>query len=134
MTFEEPARSYRLVFEDEDYAGAEVVCRRRVPMSVYFDISRAQEQRDIVVVESALRTFGEHVLESWNVTAAGQVLPSDGDGMLGISPEFALMIIGAWLRAITDVPVPLVEPSANGLPPPELSIPMVPLSANPGSS
>ena len=126
--FEEPTRTFVLVFEDDDYAGAEVVCRRRVPMRVYFDISKAQGSQDVVVIEESLRTFGDRVLQSWNVTSGGKALPANGDGMIDISPEFAMLILTAWSRAVSAVPRPLAPPSPAGEPFPEQSIPMVALS------
>ena len=126
MGFEEPARTLTLVFDDEDYAGAEVVCRRNVAMRVYFEIARSQSGDS----ESAMRLFGDHVLHAWNIERKGEALPADGEGMLDISPEFALLIISSWTRVVTDIPRPLDEPSPNGVPLPEQPIPMVALSGS----
>ena len=133
MGFEEPKRTFRLVFEDEDFAGAEVICRRRVSMRVYFEIAKVEESRDAAAVETALRLFGDEILDNWNVEVDGKPRPANGDGMLDLSPEFGLLILSAWLRAVTELPTPLGDQSnaGNGLP--VASMPMVSLSANPGN-
>src|SRR3989304_7652795 len=133
MGFEEPVRTATLVFEDEDYAGAEVVCRRNVSMGTYFEIARAGEVGNAEASEAAFRLFGERVLASWNVTVEGEPLPASGEGMLGLSPEFAALILSAWTRAVTDMPAPLGEPSVNGSSAKAPSIPMEVLSGSPGS-
>lgn len=114
MGFEEPARTYRLVFEDPDFAGAEVVCRRRVPMRVYLQMAAAEGKRDSAAVQAALHLFGDQVLESWNVLHDGQPLPADGEGMLDISPEFSMLILASWLAAVAEVPSPLGPASSDG--------------------
>lgn len=129
MGFEEPARTLTLVFDDEDYAGAEVICRRNVATRLYFDISKANAGAT-EEIEVALRLFGDHVLHAWNIERKGKVLSADGEGMLDISPEFALLIVASWVRALTEVPRPLDEPSPNGVPLPAQPIPMVALSGS----
>lgn len=115
MAFKEPSRTLRIVFDDEDYAGAEVVCRRTVPMSVYFGMARAQQGENIGEIEEAVKAFGDEVLVSWNVVDDDdKPLPANGEGMTAVSFMFARQILSGWMAGMAGLPGPLVEPSSDG--------------------
>lgn len=131
MGFEEPQDTARLVFEG-DYAGAEVVCRLNVPLGTYFAIGKSQSGGNDAA-EEALRLLGDNVLVAWNVERNGQPVPANGDGMMQISPRFATLILGEWLKVAAEVPAPLDDRSTSGVPYPAQSIPAAALSGSPSS-
>ena len=126
----EPEDTVRLVFEREDYKGLEVVCRRNVPMRVYFELARAEKSAGYEQVEEAMRLFGDKVLLSWNFAPDGVELPANAEGMIDGSFELARLLIRAWMQAIASVSAPLDETSTDGEPSLVESMPMVTSSAS----
>ena len=127
-TFEEPAETIRLVFEDPAYAGAEVVCNAQAEMGTYFELARLAESETSEDSERALRKFAEAVLVEWNVSKGGELLPANADGLMRLSPKFATLIMTSWLKAVATVPAPLASESNAGSTTGLASIPMVTLS------
>lgn len=135
MAFKEPSRTLRIVFDDEDYAGAEVVCRRTVPMSVYFGMARAQQGENIGEIEEAVRAFGDDVLVSWNVVDEDDnALPANGEGMTAVSFLFARQILAGWMAGMAGLPAPLDDASSNGSTSPAATTQMAGSLASPQSS
>lgn len=131
-TFEEPAKTIRLIFDDPAYAGAEVVCNGQAEMGVYFELARLAESVTSEDSEKALRRFAEAVLVEWNVSKGGQLLPANADGLMRLSPKFATLIVTSWLKAVAAVPAPLASESSAGSTTGLTAIPMVTL-ASPGN-
>lgn len=123
MGFEVPRKQFRLVFEDADYAGAEVVCRS-VSLGAFMEYLNVLGLDTVAEVESLLRRFGDEVLVSWNWEIDGKPLPADGTGFLAIPPEASRQIMSAWQLAVRGVSVPLADASRNGAPLPGAPIPM----------
>lgn len=123
MGFEVPAKTYRLVFEDEDYAGAEVRCRST-------SIGRLNE---IASSTEAMRLFGDEILIDWNLTENGEPVPATGEGMVRVPVEFGRAILNAWTQALVGISGPLGGPSSNGAGSAVPEIPMVILSESPPS-
>lgn len=73
-------------------------------------------------------------LESWNLERDGQPIPCDENGVRSLDFPLVLELVDLWMTAGGGVDVPLGDRSTNGGPPPELSLPMEPLSPNPQPS
>ena len=58
--------------------------------------------------------FGGEVLMQWNLEyATGEPVPADGKGMLDIPLSLAMLIVSHWIEAVSGVPTPLAETSAD---------------------
>lgn len=132
MGWERKDKTLRLVFEDPEYEGLEVVTRR-VPLETFLRLARLQDSSGIDEVAGLINDFAEAALVSWNLEQNGEPIPVTAEAFRSQDFEFAMVIIRAWLNAVAAVPVPLDKPSQNGESPAELSIPMVPLSGSPPS-
>lgn len=131
-------RIYNLEFEDPEFEDLEVKVRS-VPLGRFLDVMELVDkprptQDDIGRMCDLL---AEHLL-SWNVTDTdddGDEVPlePDRDGLLACDPRLVMEIIDAWSTRVTGVPRPLEQPSNGGGPSLVASIPMEPLSPNPGS-
>lgn len=128
MGFEVKRTTARLIFDDPEMAGAEVVCRG-VPLGTYFELAKLQD----VGTDGGLQlmqTFAEKVLDEWNLQEEGVAIPATFDGLMSLEPGMAMAIIDAWIRSVVTVKAPLAEPSTDGDLSAAASIPMVPLSGN----
>lgn len=123
MSFEPPRKTYRLLFVDADYSGAEVVCHS-TSLGMLDSIDRSI---------AGMKLFGDEILVSWNVTKDGEPLPATGEGVMATDGAFAIALIEAWVKGMTGITDPLETPSRNGSTTPTVSIPMVPLSESPPS-
>ena len=87
MGFKIPNR--KLVIELADFEGAEVTCLLDVKMKTFFSLQDLAS--DNKSIESAYTTFGNEILDSWNLeTAEGKAIPATADGMLSIPPALAI--------------------------------------------
>lgn len=69
------------------------------------------------------------VLVSWDLEDEhGHPVPAGVGGLLTLEPGELMLLIGAWRKAVADVPAPLPETSSGGTPSLEGSLPMDPLS------
>lgn len=83
-------------------------------------------------LEQIYRFFGDSLLLEWNVEDEdGVPLPATGDSMIVIPGELAAAMVSARLDAVGRVPVPLAQPSADGLLLAEASMPLETSSPNP---
>ena len=131
MGFEVPRRTIRLVFDDEEMAGAEVVCRS-TSVQVYLDLLRVQSAASLDEIEGFVRRFGDEIIESWNLTRDGEPLPADGATLTTLEPATFRLMFQAWVQGMSGVSGPLAAPSPGGELYPGQSIPaMVPLSESP---
>lgn len=70
-------------------------------------------------------------LISWNLEDEdGTPIPATVDGLNDQDMDFALDLVLAWVSAVIGVSAPLGQPSTDGTPFPEGSIPMETLSLN----
>ena len=54
-------------------------------------------------IESAYTTFGNEILDSWNLeTAEGKAIPATADGMLSIPPALAIALMSAWTEQVSS--------------------------------
>jgi hypothetical protein len=121
MGFTPRPKTYRLVFDDPDYAGAEVVCSS-APLGALLEMGDTIED---------YRKFGDDYLVSWNLETDGEPIPATGEGLLstGVDIVFARALLRAWAQALTGASAPLDSASSNGNGTATASIPMVELSA-----
>ena len=111
MGYKLPDRTVVLEGFTGDFEGLEVTCTRNAPMSTYLELDALwqSDKRD-----EALQLFGDAILDSWNLETDEGPVSADGSCLKEQPPDFAAVIIEAWLRGVTDVPAPLEQPSTNG--------------------
>lgn len=115
--FEVPEPGHvRLKFED-DWLGAEVVCRRSVPFGTALDFSaisgivlKDAGPDEVTRIRQAFQDFGNEVLVEWNLTKGGVARPADGVGMMGLTMDAAMKLVSAWGDAVKELATPLAEP------------------------
>lgn len=99
MGFKIPNR--KLVIELADFEGAEVTCLLDVKMKTFFSLQDLAS--DNKSIESAYTTFGNEILDSWNLeTAEGKAIPATADGMLSIPPALAIALMSAWTEQVSS--------------------------------
>ena len=99
MGFKIPNR--KLVIELADFEGAEVTCLLDVKMKTFFSLKDLAS--DNKSIESAYTTFGNEILDSWNLeTAEGKAIPATADGMLSIPPALAIALMSAWTEQVSS--------------------------------
>jgi len=133
MGFEVPKRPVRLIFEDADLAGAQVLCRS-VSLDewlTYLDLGALGSLEDL---RATLKRFGDEVVESWDLTSDKKAVAATGEGLLSLPVDVGKAIYNAWQEGVVRVSAPLGGPSSNGGTPPGLSGSMLPLSTNHQSS
>ena len=91
----------KLVIELADYEGAEVTCLLDVKMKTFFGLQDLAS--DNKSIESAYTTFGNEILESWNLeTADGKAIPATAEGMMEIPPAIAIALMSAWTEQVSS--------------------------------
>ena len=91
----------KLVIELADFEGAEVTCLLDVKMKTFFSLQDLAS--DNKSIESAYTTFGNEILDSWNLeTAEGKAIPATADGMLSIPPALAIALMSAWTEQVSS--------------------------------
>lgn len=114
MGFKKPERNIRLIFEDPDFAGAEILCTRNA------NFQFLQDMDDIDTEELFAERVDQWVktaVTEWNLeNEDGTPTAKDGPSFLSEWPaEFVLSTIKVWRKALFGLPDPLVEESPNGL-------------------
>lgn len=145
--------TYRLRFSDPELNGL-IVEARGTSMAKLLDVSDAAANLDLGAIMAAndlsdldtdvvkelfrvqratLEPFVE-ALVSWNLEDEdGTPTPCTMEGLTSHDSALIQLIVEAWRDAQIGVKPPLPLPSGNGRQLPEVPMPMVPLSANPGS-
>ena len=110
--FRVPARTARLVFKDELYAGAEVVVKLSVPLGVSLNMNEHAGDEDPKFVIDMLAEYG---LENWNLVGEdGEPLALTAEGVRTLPTEFVILILDQWTKQIGEVPGPLPMQSPSG--------------------
>ncbi len=127
---------FKLIFEDPDMAGLEVVVTS-VPMG---KLLRIQELNEDDELRRSSKAFRELVgilagaMLSWNLEDdLDEPVPVTAEGILTQDPAFVRQIISSWIDAISGVSTPLDGGSTTGDTSLEASMPMDALSPNPPS-
>lgn len=135
-------RVYRLKFTDPEYTSPETgdpLLVRMRPMSIgalamVGELAELRERKltaaDTARVFELFELFAEHLV-SWNLEdEKGEPVPATEGGVKAQDLDFGLMLMFAWLDAVTAVEPPLPAPSSSGAPYPAVSIPMETLSTS----
>lgn len=126
-------KKYKLIFEDPEFTGLEVVARP-LPTGDYLEMVALMDEpaetiRDSKDKHHRIYEIFVTALISWNLEKEdGAPVPATVDGLGGQDHEFCLELIRAYMDAVTGVPAPLELRSPSGDPSLEASIPMETLS------
>ena len=103
-----------LRFAGSRYEGAEVRVYLDVPIDYYLRITNDEPDRGL---ESYDDDFFSEVIIDWNLlTRSGEQVPPSAEGARKhVSPRFMNVLMGAWVRAVAEVPDPLAVPSESGV-------------------
>ena len=95
-------------FEGTRYKGAEITVRLDVPVGEW----------DGLVALATLDDEGvwmvEHGIESWNLEAGGKALPLTAEAFNKLPRPFRRRLITEYIKAVSEIDAPLVEPSSSG--------------------
>lgn len=117
---------YRLVFDE--HPGL-VVRTRSASAAMVFEVTTLQNAELTVATIREMFELFAGVLVSWNLQSEeGEPVPATVDGLMGEDFDFVMMVIQAWIEAVTGVSAPLDQPSSSGSPSLVGSLPMEPLS------
>lgn len=117
--FKREPRTIRLVFDDPELNGLEVLTRS-VPMGLYMDLVRMAQEVDAKIqsasVVNMIETFAEQGLVSWNWCdpVSGEPVPPTLQGLRSQDTMDMMQIVMSWLGALGAAPVPLAPSSSNG--------------------
>ena len=123
---------YKLVFEDPDLDGLEVV-GKGVSVDQLLELQRLQQTADTNAedAEKVMRKLA-NAIDSWNLEDDdGAPVPCTFDGLKTQEMSFVLAIFSAWRQAVASVPNPSPNGSNDGGTSLEQSIPMEVSSPNP---
>lgn len=130
MGFKPPRKAYKLQFEDEEYAGLEIVARSLSVAdflkisSLADDVKGKTEAEAASSVNDLFASFARSVVR-WNIEDDDdKPVPVSLDGVKTLEFDFVISVIQAWLSAMTDVEPGLGKDSNSGNPALEQSLPM----------
>ena len=121
MGYRRESRTIRLVFDDPEMEGLEVLTRS-VPLGTFMrmvdvaGLSGAKATPESMAEVNALfADFAEHALISWNIEVGdGTPVPPTLDGMKTQETTFMLDVVMTWLGAVGAATGPLVSSSSSG--------------------
>lgn len=135
MGFKPTRTHYKLVFEDPDMSGLEVVATA-MNMKMFIDAAAmttktaAELATDVDGIDRLFSAFAE-CLVSWNLEDDNDnPVPPTKDGLYSQNFEFIMEVITAWGKAVASVSAPLPNASSSGSQSLEESLTMEPLSPN----
>lgn len=141
MGYKPGAKRYRLDFEGTPYEGLEVETRS-TSLETVFTISKLSEGfspgqtftiEDINVFRELLTQFAA-VIARWNMEEEDDTpIPITAESLMNQDMGLVMFLIDAWITAMLDVPAGLKATLPGGEKPPEVSIPVVPLSPSQAS-
>lgn len=154
--FRLPRKVYVLDFEGTELEGIEVKAKS-APLGVLLqlggmvdgfegvpdaeamaELSEAEQaghaKGSMDALASIIDTFAT-IVTDWNVQDddTGEFIAPDKAGLRTLDPPHLMLIIRAWMAAVSEVPAPLSEPSSSGKQLEALPLPMAPLSASQAS-
>jgi len=105
-------RTAKLIFEDEDYAGAEVRVSLDFPIGDFLTLQRLQADPNSI---EQLCKFIAGLLVDWNLEdAKGVAIPVTYEGVLQVPPLFVRRLCEELVKALSEPTVPLVKESPDG--------------------
>lgn len=112
MGYRREPRRIRLVFDDPEMDGLEVVTRS-VPLGTF--MAMLDSSSDNAKASQLINDFAEHALVEWNlVNEAGEPVPATLTGMKTQEIDFVMQIVRTWLEAVGTASDPLALASSNG--------------------
>lgn len=135
-------KQFRLIFEDEDKAGLEVLAKSTSMGKLLGLMDLANMDRKFGPEErgklDSLFTLFMRCVREWNLShevevenEAGEVIgekviptPRTREGLMEHDPDFVLDLVFAWMDGVIGTPGPLEQRSDGGKPSEEVSIPM----------
>lgn len=128
MGYKPKRKIYNLDFEGTEHEGL-AVSVRGLDTGQYMDLWDAKTEAETGGETGRVLHLLAGQLISWNVEdELGQPVPPTLDGIKSQDLDFNLSIVNAWTTAMAGVPAPLEQPSTDGGPSLEASLPMEPLS------
>ncbi|MGI5286647.1 hypothetical protein ACQEVF_25365 [Nonomuraea polychroma] len=137
------ARTVKLTWADGELQGLEIRALR-VSIEQFFDLAPLIDGKydifdpaDREALRELLMKFGK-VLQSWNLEDEAEdgtstPVPCTPEEFIRLDPAFVREVIDQWAEALSGVAAPLEQPSPDGEPFPEGSLPMEVLSPSPTS-
>lgn len=124
MGYKRKTKIYELHFEDAEFDGLVVLAKSMSVEGFLGMLDLTQRAEDPAAQKELFTTFAEQIVE-WNLEdEADQPVPATVAGLLSQDFAFVMEIIGAWMKEISDVPVPLEPRSTSGSNALMASIPM----------
>lgn len=121
MDWQLPERIIVLEFTG-DFEGLEVTCTKNAQLQTYLTLETLFNTDK---VDEMYQLFGDDILVRWNYhDANGKPIDPTGASVLAMPPDLSATITRNWLRAMVEVPVPLEQPSTNGVREPVETSPM----------
>lgn len=128
MGYKPKRKIYNLDFEGTEYEGLQVTIRG-LNTGQYMHLFEAKAEAEAGGETNNLLTIMASRLVDWNVEDEDDTpVPATLDGIKTQDLDFNLAIVNAWTTAMAGVPAPLEQPSIDGGPSLEASMPMEPLS------
>jgi hypothetical protein len=129
-------RTIKLTWADGEFAGLEIRARRSSLETFLrfaplldggIDVSNPKGRQEFM--DRALE-FGSYLV-SWNLEDEdGRDVACTPEEFVASDPRFFREVLNQWAEAIAGVDSPLEQPSPAGVPYPEASLPMEPLSSS----
>jgi hypothetical protein len=123
--YKRAAKTYRLVFDDEDMAGLEVTAKG-CDTGTLLELEELRDAATGAAARELISRFAEYLV-SWNLDGDDdQPVPADYKGLVGQDPDFVMKVIKAWIEAIGGVDPTSPDGSPDGgtsaeAPPPGLA-------------
>jgi hypothetical protein len=128
MGYKPKRKIYNLDFTGTDHEGLRVSIRG-LNTGQYMDLFEAKTEAEAGGETNKLLTIMAGQLVSWNVEDDDDTpVPATLDGIKTQDLDFNLAVVNAWTTAMAGVPAPLEQPSTDGGPSLEASIPVEILS------
>lgn len=105
-------RVFALDFEGTAFDGAII----KVRSASVGDLRNRLWSDDATVADNN-SLLADHITE-WNLTDDGKPLPISPEGIETLDPVLRALLIGTWVKAMTEVPAPLDRPSGGTGPSP----------------
>jgi hypothetical protein len=133
MGFTVPRTTFKLKFKDPEYDGLEVIATELSTGELWQwmedeKVANAGGDTGMEARRRLLQVLAEAIV-SWNAEDdKGQPVPTTVEGLLAQGHRFNNRLMDAWTDALVGISAPLPQPSADGAPSAEASIPMESLS------
>ena len=112
MGYRREPRRIRLVFDDPEMDGLEVVTRS-VPLGTF--MAMIESSSDNAKATQLINDFAAHALVEWNLEDNdGHPVPPTLAGLKTQEIDFVMQIVRTWLEAVGTASDPLALASSNG--------------------